>query len=321
MPRTSGAPSVPGATTWSSQIFSTIVRGRCEVGFGVLIGEADPSRFVKGSLNAARMVTVAPMGDEVERVENPVWRDLLMGTHPALAWQRKLFRHIPSDPRCKMCLSPQGGVGGPIVRLFGFGAYPRNPQLCNSCYVQSQKHPGGTEIEITALFADIRGSTGLAESMGARAYSAAVNEYVRTASHSIRERGGLVDKLLGDGVMALFIPGFVGGRHAEAGIDAARAILSEVTLPVGIGVHTGEAWVGFVGGVDEVSDFTALGDAVNVASRLGSDAQAGEILMSAATATSAELATDGLEARRLELRGRTEPLDAWAEQIAVPDLA
>jgi adenylate cyclase len=74
--------------------------------------------------------------------------------------------------------------------------------------------------------------------------------------------------------------------------------------------------VGFVGGVDEVRDFTALGDAVNVASRLGSEAGARELLMSAATADAAQVPTNGLDARHLELRGRTDPLDAWAERIA-----
>lgn len=256
------------------------------------------------------------MTDE-ELLSTAEWRTVLLGEHPDLVRQRRLFRHIPSDPRCKMCLAPQGGLGGPIMRVMGFGRYPPNPQLCNSCFRQSTKHPGGAEIEITALFADIRGSTGLAETMTPAAYSVAVNDYVRTASHAIREPNGLVDKLLGDGIMALFIPGFIaGGRHADAALEAARSILRNVSLPVGIGVHTGTTWVGFVGGIDDVRDFTALGDAVNVASRLGSDAQAGEILMSAATARSAELATDGLEARRLELRGRAEPLEALAERIS-----
>lgn len=247
--------------------------------------------------------------------DNEEWRDTLLGVHPELLRLRRWFRHLPSDPRCKMCLSPQGGIGGPLVNLFGFGRYPRNPQLCNSCFRSAQKHPGGATIEITALFADIRGSTALAETMSPSAYSAAVTEYVRIASEAIRRPGGLVDKLLGDGVMALFIPGFAGTGHAGAAVEAARTILREVSLPVGIGIHTGPAWVGFVGGVEDVLDFTALGDAVNVASRLGSDAEAGEILMSAATATSAELATDGLEARRLELRGRTEPLDTVSERV------
>ena len=253
---------------------------------------------------------------DTERVSNEDWRMILMGEHPEMLRERRVFRHIPSDPRCKMCLAPQGGLGGPIMRLFGYGRYPPNPQLCNSCYRQSEKHPGGAEIEITALFADIRGSTGLAETMEPAEYSAAVNEYVRVASHVIREPNGLVDKLLGDGIMALFISGFVGGAHASVAVEAARSILRAVKMPVGVGVHTGPAWVGFVGGVDEVRDFTALGDAVNVASRLGSEAGAGELLLSATTAGSAGLDTAGLTARRLELRGRSEPLDAWTERVA-----
>jgi adenylate cyclase len=259
---------------------------------------------------------------DAERVSSEDWRMILMGEHPDMLRERKVFRHIPSDPRCKMCLAPQGGLGGPIMRFLGYGRYPPNPQLCNSCFRQSEKHPGGAEIEITALFADIRGSTGLAETMSPAEYSAAVNDYVRVASHAIREPNGLVDRLLGDGIMALFIPGFVGGAHASVAVDAARSILRAVNLPVGVGLHTGPAWVGFVGGVDEVRDFTALGDAVNVASRLGSEAGARELLMSAATVVAARVSTDGLEARRLGLRGRTEPLDAWAETVlGVPSSA
>jgi adenylate cyclase len=253
--------------------------------------------------------------------DNPEWRDTLLGKHPELLRLRRWFRHLPSDPRCKMCLSPQGGIGGPIVNLFGYGRYPANPQLCNSCFRQAQRHPGGATIPITAMFADIRGSTGLAETMTPSAYSAAVSEYVRIASRAIREPGGLVDKLLGDGVMALFLPAFAGGDEASKAVDAARQILRSVKLPVGIGVHTGDAWVGFVGGVDGVLDFTALGDAVNVASRLGSEAGAGELLISAAAASGAGLSTDGLVARRLVLRGREEPLDVWAEQVPEAVLA
>lgn len=254
--------------------------------------------------------------DDQPRESNAEWRDLLLGVHPDVVRMRRIFRHVPTDPRCKVCLSPYAGLGGRIVQLFGFGRYPRNPQLCNNCFKSAVSHPGGAELEVSALFADIRGSTAMAESMAAAAYSAAVDDYVRTASHAIREPGGIVDKLLGDGVMALFIPGFVGGDHAGSAVGSARQILREVSLPVGIGVHTGLAWVGFVGGVDEVMDFTALGDAVNVASRLGSDAAAGELLISSATVKAARVATDGLVARRLDLRGRTEPLDAWSESIA-----
>lgn len=254
------------------------------------------------------------MAEEQQRTTNPEWRDTLLGVHPELLRMRRIFKHLPSDPRCKMCLSPQGGIGGPIVRALGYGRYPPNPQLCNSCFRAAEKHPGGAEIEISAFFADIRGSTGLAETMSPAEYSATIDAYVKIASRAIRQPGGLVDKLLGDGVMALFIPGFAGQDHAAKAIDAARAILAEVEVPVGIGVHTGEAWVGFVGGVNDVLDFTALGDAVNIASRLGSEAEAGEILISAAAATHAGLEEDGRERRRIELRGRSEPLEVWSER-------
>ncbi|MGH2418263.1 MAG: adenylate/guanylate cyclase domain-containing protein [Candidatus Limnocylindria bacterium] len=247
---------------------------------------------------------------------NPEWRDTLLGTSPILNRYRRLFRHIPSEPRCKVCLSPQGGIGGPLMKVLGYGRYPPNPQLCNSCFRQAESHPGGAEIEMAALFADVRGSTGLAETMSPAAYSAAIAEYVQAASRAIREPGGLVDKLLGDGVMALFVPGFVvGGDHAGAAVAAGREILRNVRLPVGIGVHTGPAWVGFVGGIDGVLDFTALGDAVNVASRLASEAAAGELLLSHSTVVAAHVPTDRLAARRLELRGRAEGLDAWSERF------
>ena len=257
-----------------------------------------------------------PASDDPERSDNEEWRETLLGRHPELLRLRRWFRHVPADPRCKMCLSPQGGIGGPIVRIFGFGRYPPNPQLCNSCFRQAQRHPGGATIPITAMFADIRGSTGLAETMSPSAYSSAVGEYVRIASQAIREPGGIVDKLLGDGVMALFIPAFTGGDDAAKAIDAARQILREASVPVGIGLHSGEAWVGFVGGVDGVLDFTALGDAINVASRLGSEADAGEILVSSAAATAASLPIHDLTHRHLELRGRREPLDAWSERVS-----
>jgi adenylate cyclase len=268
-------------------------------------------------VRAARTLhTVTGPGGEAQH-DNEVWRDTLLGTHPELLRLRRWFRHVPSDPRCKMCLSPQGGIGGPIFSLLGFGRYPANPQLCNSCFRSAEKHPGGATIPITAMFADIRGSTGLAETMSPSAYSAAIAEYVKTASQAVREPGGLVDKLLGDGVMALFIPAFTGGEEASKAVEAARQIQRDVAVPVGIGIHTGEAWVGFVGGVRGVLDFTALGDAVNVASRLGSEAKAGEILMSADTVAAAQVPIEKLESRRLELRGRSQPLDAWAE-IARP---
>ena len=110
---------------------------------------------------------------------------------------------------------------------------------------------------------------------------------------------------MGDGVIALFIPGFDGPQHAEHAIAAGRDLQAAVKdpasgltlLPIGIGVHTGVAYVGAVGGGEQQLDFTALGDPVNTAARLTSVAGAGELLVSADAATAGKLATDGLEKR------------------------
>jgi adenylate cyclase len=107
------------------------------------------------------------------------------------------------------------------------------------------------------------------------------------------------------------------GGPAASAIRAGRGILEGVAgsggepggLPVGVGVHTGLAYVGVFGTEGGQLDFTGVGDAVNTAARLGSVAAAGELLVSIATAERADLATDGLERRTLELKGRDEPVE------------
>ncbi|HEY6056955.1 MAG TPA: adenylate/guanylate cyclase domain-containing protein, partial [Candidatus Limnocylindrales bacterium] len=129
---------------------------------------------------------------------------------------------------------------------------------------------------------------------------------------------GIVDKLVGDEVIGLFIGGTAGPAHAAAAIRAGRALLARVgragatglgAIPVGAAVHTGEAYVGTVGPAGAATDFTALGDAVNTTARLTANAREGELLVSVAAARAAEIDTDGLEHRTLELRGRTEPVE------------
>jgi adenylate cyclase len=129
------------------------------------------------------------------------------------------------------------------------------------------------------------------------------------------EWDGIVDKFVGDEVVALFVPGFAGERHAERAVEAARALLEETGnrgdepwIPVGAGVHTGIACVGRVGEGD-ACDFTAVGDAVNTTARLASSAGAGEILVSKAAADASMLDAEGLESRTLTLRGKDEMIE------------
>jgi len=173
-------------------------------------------------------------------------------------------------------------------------------------------------VEATFLFADIRGSTGVAEHLRPVEFNAILQRFYIVCARAVDANGGLVDKYLGDGVVAFFVPVFTGdGGPAASAIRAGQAILdglrkapsSTPWLPVGIGVHTGLAYVGVLGNEGGHLDFTGVGDAVNTAARLGSVAEAGELLVSLETATLAGLDTAGLEARRLSLKGREEPVD------------
>jgi len=152
--------------------------------------------------------------------------------------------------------------------------------------------------------------------MGAYEFSQLMNRFYTIATNVLVKTDALVDRLIGDEAIGLYVPGMTGPQHPRLAIEAAQRLL-ELTghrdsqgpwLPVGVGVHTGEAFVGVVGGVDGSStNFTALGDNVNVTARLASKAGAGEILISDAAYTAFGLDLGGLEQRQLELKGKSEP--------------
>jgi adenylate cyclase len=251
----------------------------------------------------------------VDPANTEMWRQILMGTDPTLPALRRRFQRIPSDPRCKMCAAPFRGPGRLVTRLMMHGPSASNPLLCSLCFGQIRGHEGGAEIELSVLFADIRGSTGIAERTSAGEFRRLVQQFYHRAAKAIHQHDGVVDKFLGDGIMALFIPVVAGDQHAMRAIEAGEALLRAVEdrelvaggVQVGVGVHTGEAFVGTVGAGERL-DFTALGDTVNVAARLGSDAAAGELLVSGVTWAAAGR-TDVPERRALTVKGRTEPLD------------
>jgi adenylate cyclase len=245
------------------------------------------------------------------------WREALMGIPPENLAYRKLFQHLPSSPRCKNCAAPFAGSGARVARALGFTRWDRNPTFCGRCLgAIAERGLGGAEVELSLLFADIRGSTALAEGMSASAYAALLERFYRSATDALVRHDAMVDKFVGDEVVALFIPAFAGATHAEQSVAAARDLLASTGhgsadgpwVPLGVGVHTGTAYVGAVGAAGNVVDITALGDAVNTAARLASAAAAGEIIVSDATATAAGMADAGLERRSLELKGKSEPV-------------
>jgi adenylate cyclase len=232
---------------------------------------------------------------------------------------RRFYRHLPADPRCKNCNAPFGMPGSLLARALGRPRWTKNPRFCAACYnFLLQTGIGGAEVEITMLFADVRGSTGLAEQLGAREFTRRINRFYRVAGEALIGTDGVVDKFVGDGVVGMYIPGMSGMDHAGKAVEAARRIASHSAdadqggLPIGVGVHTGVAFLGAVGEGGEVADFTALGDTVNTAARLGSNAAAGEVLVSLAAAQAAALDMTGLEHRHLSLKGRQEPIDVVA---------
>ncbi len=244
------------------------------------------------------------------------WRRILLGDDPRLNQLRRWWRHVPASPRCKLCAAPFRGPGRLLTRAIMHGNSGANPLLCSLCFSKLRDAPGGAEIGISVLFADIRGSTGIAERTSAGQFRGLVQKFYKGAAHAIDVNGGIVDKFLGDGVMALFIPVITGEAHAARAIEAGRAVLAASATPqlvdggvlVGAGLHSGPAFVGTVGSGDKL-DFSALGDTVNVAARLGALAGPGELVVSE-TAWAASGASDGsAERRTIEVVGRSMPLE------------
>jgi adenylate cyclase len=243
-----------------------------------------------------------------------IFRQTMSGGETDYLRQRRLFRRLPTGPRCKACLAPFGLPGSLLSRALRRRPWAKNPRFCARCYVFLKENGiDGAEVELSMLFADVRGSTALAEELGASEFTRRINRFYRVASDALLETDGIVDKFVGDGVVGLYVPGLSGYGHAAQAVVAGRAIARTEShgLPVGVGVHTGIAFLGAVGEHGEVDDFTALGDNVNVAARLGSEAGAGELLVSAAAASAAHLQTEALERRHLSLKGRVEPVDAF----------
>lgn len=260
------------------------------------------------------------MDDQAKReaMVEDVWRRYLTtGDFGKERRQRRFFRLLPGAPRCKNCYAPFQGMGSAIVRFF-YRKEPSklNPQLCNFCDVFASRFPGGAEVELSLLFADVRGSTTLAEGMSPMEYSKLINRFYNAATQIMVRSDALIDKIIGDQVAALYVPGFVGPAHAAQALEAAQKLLQATGhgrpkgpwIPLGAGVHTGVAFVGSVGSEQGTTDITVLGDAANTAARLASSARQGEILISDAAYTAAALTRNDLETRQLALKGKSEPV-------------
>ena len=179
---------------------------------------------------------------------------------------------------------------------------------------------GGVNQTVTVLFADIRGFTTLAENEKPEKVVSLLNRYFSVMSEIIFAHGGTLDKYIGDGLMAIFGAPTAGEEDALNAVKAAvtmqkrlRQLNEELRaegyapISIGIGLHTGEALIGYIGS-DKRSEYTAIGDTVNLAARLESNAEGGKILMSEATAAASGNLIPVTAREPLTVKNRVQPV-------------
>lgn len=239
------------------------------------------------------------------------------GSQPSNRAFKRVLRALPSTPRCGYCGAPFSGIGGRLVRPLGYRPSRKNPNICSTCVELSP--PGGMTLEIGVLFADLRGFTSASESRTPAEVSGELRRFYAHAEKVFFPEA-LIDKLIGDEVMALYVPPLLMWDHdhvddevrrhvAHVMLGHARELLERVgygssaapEFEVGIGLDFGEAFIGNLGDT-AVHDFTAVGDVVNTASRLQGHAAAGEVVLSERLAR--HLPEPVGEPEQLELKGK-----------------
>jgi len=180
---------------------------------------------------------------------------------------------------------------------------------------------GGQRQEITILFADIRGFTRFSEPLPPEELVDVLNEHLSVAADAVLKEEGTLDKFIGDALMAIFNAPLTQEDHAlraaRAALDMRNAMMrlhermpKKMRLSFGIGIHTGEAVVGNVG-TEQQMNYTAIGDAVNLAKRLQENAAGGQILLS--RQTHARIRKDVVSKRLipLQVKGRVAITEIW----------
>jgi adenylate cyclase len=179
---------------------------------------------------------------------------------------------------------------------------------------------GGVTQTITVLFADIRGFTRISEHAVPEKIVQLLNRYFSAMTDIIFAHGGTLDKYLGDGLMALFGAPTVTPKDAANAVSAAVAMQRRMLsindelraegypeIGIGIGLHTGEAIVGYIGS-ERRSEYTAIGDTVNTASRLESNAASGKILISETAANAAHTRYQLVPRDPISVKNREQPV-------------
>jgi adenylate cyclase len=273
---------------------------------------------------ALRRITKAAHKQHGEPLTPEDWEAYLrFSAQPQSRAFKWFLRALPSTPRCGYCGAPFAGFGGRVVRPFGYTPSRKNPNICATCVELAP--PGGMTTEVGVLFADLRGFTTTSEGMTPEQATGQLRRFYSHAEKVFFPEA-LIDKLIGDEVMALYVPTILGiqgegpvadrRRIAMLMVDHARELLQRVgygttdgpEFELGIGIDFGEVFMGNIGNA-AVHDFTAVGDVVNTASRLQGQAASGEVVLSARLADHLDEPVGVPE--RITLKGKSEPIDVY----------
>jgi len=182
---------------------------------------------------------------------------------------------------------------------------------------------GGETRQISVIFADIRNFTSLAEQLSPDAVVRTLNHYLGILTAAIWQEEGTLTMFIGDALMAIFNAPLPQPDHAARAVRAACAmrealeraneqtLVGQAPVQYGIGVHTGPALVGNIGSSERLQNYTAIGDTVNIAQRLQSNATANHILISADTCAAAGTAILVAQLDPITVKGRTQPLPVY----------
>ena len=231
----------------------------------------------------------------------------------------KRFCHLCGAPAPTSCLHCGAGLG------FGFRFCPDCGTPVGSRPVLPAGERAGVERrQVTVCFCDLVGSTAIAARLDPEEYRELLEEYADTVSPEIVRRGGVVNQMAGDGLMALFGAPVAREDAPQRAVMAALGIVAAlgplaarmrarhgVEIAVRLGMHTGPVVVGAVG-ADRTMEYTAIGDTTNIAARLQTLAQPGQILISEATWRLVRGRVDATPLGPLPIRGKDAPVTAYA---------
>lgn len=229
---------------------------------------------------------------------------------------RRLFALMPSPWRCKFCNAPFRGPYAGTMKRLGYTPSRKNPHLCARCIEAAPE--GGAVVPVSVLFADVRGYTSLCEQLTAGEVRDFVTRFYETGSAALLTHEGLLGQIAGDEVEGLFVPGLAGVNYRQKAVEAARSLVRVVrytdspagALEVGIGVASGEEFVGNVAG-GGYKDFAAVGEVTNTAARLTSSASDGQIVVDAETYAAVARAYPDANRVSIALKGKKEAIAAY----------